>query len=644
MPRTPGMTSSAPPISAVDPTPPGPGPWRPGVALAALVGIIAVGLAVGVAELLAAFGGWIGVFGTPASPLTSLGQSFIQLTPEWLKEFAIQTFGQNDKAALTVGMGITLVVVAMVIGIVARRSPRLAVGITVALIMVAAVAILTRAGSSLVDLTPLLVGGAVGIVFLVTVFRREVAVPDRHSATVVAAAGLIEGSTAPPSGWDEDQTLLAVQSKGAHGDGPAADPGSPKVATSGAAHPMSAAARTTVRAGTVLARTVANGTVSNGTVLTGTVLTGTGRTGTGRTGTVPGSIDRRHFFRLAAIGAAAAAVAGALTRWIPSTAEVTASRSAVSLPVPADVQPVGDVALQIPGITPFVVDNADFYRVDTAFLPPRVTTEVWELRLHGMVDNPITLTYADLTAMPSIERMITLTCVSNEVGGDLAGNARWQGVPIADVLAMAKTQAGADCVLSTSYDGFTVTTPLEALTDGRDALLAFAMNGDPLPLEHGFPVRMVVPGLYGYVSATKWVVDLNVTRFSEVTAYWTDRGWAPQAPIKTASRIDVPAGFAQLSKGSTVAVAGVAWAQHRGISGVQVQIDDGDWHDATLSGEVSADTWRQWVYQWDATESGTYTLRCRAIDGTGEVQTDQVQGVMPDGATGWDSRQVTVTA
>jgi len=614
MPRTPGMTSSAPPIPAVDPTPPGPGPWRPGVALAALVGIIAVGLAVGVAELLAAFGGWIGVFGTPASPLTSLGQSFIQLTPEWLKEFAIQTFGQNDKTALTVGMGITLVVVAVVIGIVARRSPRLAVGITVALIVVAAVAILTRVGSSLVDLTPLLVGGAVGIVFLVTVFRREVAVPDRHSATAVTAAGHIEGSTAPPSGSDEDQTPLAVQSKGAHGDGPAADPGNPKAATSGAAHPMSPATRTG------------------------------GQTGPAQTGPVAGSVDRRQFFRLAAIGAAAAAVAGALARWIPSTAEVTASRSAVSLPVPTDVQQVADVALQVPGITPFVVDNADFYRVDTAFLPPRVTTQVWELRLHGMVDNPVTLTYADLTAMPSIERMITLTCVSNEVGGDLAGNARWQGVRIADVLAMANPQAGADCVLSTSYDGFTVTTPLEALTDGRDALLAFAMNGDPLPLEHGFPVRMVVPGLYGYVSATKWVVDLNVTRFSEVTAYWTDRGWAPQAPIKTASRIDVPAGFAQLSKGSSVAVAGVAWAQHRGISGVQVQIDDGDWHDATLSGEVSADTWRQWVYQWDATESGTYTLRCRAIDGTGQVQTDQVQGVMPDGATGWDSRQVTVTA
>ncbi len=602
------MNTSAPPITAADPSRPGPRPWQPSVALAALVGVITVGLAVGVAELLAAFGGWIGVFNAPASPLTSLGQSFIQLTPEWLKEFAIQTFGQNDKTALTIGMGVTLIVVAAVIGIVARQSPRVAVGITVALIVVAALAILTRTGSSLVDLTPLLVGGAVGVIFLVTMFRRQV-VPDSQPTNVGPGSPSgtserpVEGSTAPSAAPDEDQSLLAVQSKGN------GDQDNPKPATSGAAHPMSSA--------------------------------GAARQRTGRGGT---EVDRRQFFRLAAIGAAAAAVTGALARWIPSTADVTASRRAVSLPTPTDVQEVGDVALQVPGITPFVVDNADFYRVDTAFIPPRVTTDIWELRLRGMVDNPITLKYADLTAMPSIERMITLTCVSNEVGGDLAGNARWQGVRIADVLAMAKPQDGADCVLSTSFDGFTVTTPLEALTDDRDALLAFAMNGDPLPLEHGFPVRMVVPGLYGYVSATKWVVELKVTKFADESAYWTDRGWAPQAPIKTASRIDVPAGFAQLSKGSTVAVAGVAWAQHRGISGVQVQIDDGDWHDATLSGEVSADTWRQWVYQWNATESGTHTLRCRAIDGTGAVQTDQVQGVIPDGATGWDSRQVTVTA
>jgi DMSO/TMAO reductase YedYZ molybdopterin-dependent catalytic subunit len=316
----------------------------------------------------------------------------------------------------------------------------------------------------------------------------------------------------------------------------------------------------------------------------------------------------------------------------------------VALPTPADIQQVSSsVELQVPGISPFVTDNADFYRVDTSFVVPRLTTEEWQLRIHGAVDNEITLTYADLIAMPSIERMITLTCVSNEVGGGLAGNARWQGVRIADVLAMAGAQAGADCVLSTSVDGFTVTTPLAALTDNRDALLAFAMNGEPLPVEHGFPVRMVVPGLYGYVSATKWVVDLQITNFADESAYWTQRGWAPQAPIKTSSRIDVPRSFEQVGKGA-VAIAGMAWAQQRGITSVQVQIDGGEWQEATLSGEVSADTWRQWVYQWDATESGTHTVKCRAIDGTGAVQIEQIQGVMPDGATGWDSRTFTVTA
>jgi len=568
-PRTTDVTTSAPPSRVDGSAAPG-APWRPGIAAGALVGVIGVGLAIGIAELVAALGMWIDVLHTTSSPLTSLGQSFIALTPEWLKEFAIRTFGQHDKAALTAGMGVTLFLVAVVIGIVGRRRPRAAVAITVVLIAVAAVAILTRAGSTVIDLLPLLVGGAAGVVFLVMVLRRQVATP----ALSGGPEGQDEGSIAPRSGSTDAETLATVQSKEDTGFG--------------------------------------------------------------------AGVDRRQFFRVAVIGGVAAAVAGALARWIPSTAEVTASRSAVSLPVPKDAQKVGDVGLKVDGITPFVTDNADFYRVDTAFVVPRITTDGWQLRLHGMVDKEVTLDYNDLVAMPSIERMITLTCVSNEVGGDLAGNARWQGVRIADVLAMAGPQEGADCVLSSSSDGFTVTTPLEALTDGRDALLAFAMNGVPLPVEHGFPVRMVVPGLYGYVSGTKWVVDLNVTQFSEVSAYWTERGWSPRGPIKTASRIDVPNG-SQVSKG-TVAVAGVAWAQHRGISGVQVQIDGGSWQDATLSGEVSADTWRQWLYQWDAANAGEHTIRCRAIDGSGAVQTDQVQGVIPDGATGLDTRQVTVTA
>ncbi len=555
--------------------------WSPSVAAAGLVGVIAMGLAIGIAELIAGFGEWIGVFNTPASPFNSLGQTFIQFTPEWLKEFAIRTFGENDKTALTAGMGLTLFLVAIVIGVVGRVSPRIAVGGTAALILITAGAVYSRTGASIVDVIPILLGGAIGIWFLVTVFRLQ-----------LVPASAADRVTQGPAGPSEAMSLPGVQST----------EDNPKASATGAAHPMSRQS-------------------------------------------IPesGAATRRQFFKIAGIGAVVAVAAGALAKWIPSTADVAASRGQVALPTPTDVQQAADVDLKIDGITPFVTSNADFYRVDTAFVVPRVTTDEWQLHIHGMVDKEVTLSYADLIAMPSIERMVTLTCVSNEIGGDLAGNARWQGVRIADVLKSAAPQSGADCVLSTSVDGFTVTTPLEALTDDRDALFAFAMNGEPLPVEHGFPVRQVVPGLYGYVSATKWVVDLKVTRFADETAYWTSRGWSAQAPIKTASRIDVPKSFAQVSKGA-VPIAGMAWAQHRGITGVQVQIDDGEWQDATLSGEISADTWRQWVYQWDATATGQHNIRCRAIDGSGTVQTEQIQGVMPDGATGWDSRSVTVTA
>ena len=608
--RMTGMTETAP-SPAVQPNrvggrPTPEGGWRPGIPTAALVGVIAMGLAIGIAELLAALGQWIGFLNAPSSPVSSLGQTFIQFTPEWLKEFAIRTFGENDKNALRAGMGITLLVVAIVIGIIGRRSPRLAVAITGVLILVTAAAVLSRAGASPMDVLPILLGGAVGIFFLVSVFRLQVDVPQPDASGQAAAATAGRPSATAPAtavssttGPATTETATAETVTGA-ARSPVGGSDEPKAGRSGAAHPMG--------------------------------LVGAG------------AANRRQFFRIAGIGALAAVAAGALARWIPSAADVAASRDRVALPAPRDVQNVDLAAIRIdtPGITPFVTDNAEFYRVDTAFVVPRVTTEDWQLKIHGAVDREITLSYADLVAMPSIERMITLTCVSNEVGGDLAGNARWQGVRIADVLAMAGPQSGADCVLSTSVDGFTVTTPVDALTDDRDALLAFAMNGEPLPVEHGFPVRMVVPGLYGYVSATKWVVDLNVTTFAEHSAYWTDRGWSAQAPIKTASRIDVPKSFEQIPKG-TVAVAGVAWAQHRGITGVQVQIDDGEWQDATLSGEVSTDTWRQWLYRWDAQETGSHTIRCRGVDPSG-VQTDQVQGVMPDGATGWDSRSVTVTA
>jgi DMSO/TMAO reductase YedYZ molybdopterin-dependent catalytic subunit len=350
---------------------------------------------------------------------------------------------------------------------------------------------------------------------------------------------------------------------------------------------------------------------------------------------------RRRF--LIGVGAAlgAAAVAGVSGRWLTSRRAVTEARAAVSLPAPVQAAPPvpPDAELGLSQLTRYVTPNRDFYRIDTALYAPQVDPAGWQLRIHGMVRNPITLSFAELLARPQVERYLTLACVSNEVGGDLIGNARWLGVPVRDLLAQAQPLDGADQVVSRSVDGWTCGTPTAALLDGRDAILAVGMNGEPLPVEHGFPVRMVVPGLYGYVSACKWIVELELTRFADFDAYWVPRGWSQQAPIKTQSRIDTPRSGARLKAGA-VTVAGVAWAQHRGVTGVQVKVDDGPWEAATLAGAVSIDTWRQWSWRWNAT-AGRHTLRVRAVDATGE-QTGRRAPVEPDGATGWHEVSVEV--
>ena len=351
---------------------------------------------------------------------------------------------------------------------------------------------------------------------------------------------------------------------------------------------------------------------------------------------------RRGVLRgLVAVGGAAL-LAGAGGRLLAARRAAAVRPSDVVLPRPADPAPALPAAVEVdvPGTTPFVTANAGFYRVDTALTVPRVDPAAWRLRLHGLVDREVILSLDDVLAMPLVERVLTLTCVSNEVGGRLAGTARWLGVPLKALLDKAFPQAGADMVLSTSDDGFTASTPLAALLDGREALLAVGMNGSPLPLEHGFPARLVVPGLYGYVSATKWVTDLEVTRFDRATAYWTRRGWAAQAPVKTFSRIDVPGSFARVPAGRT-AVAGVAWAQHRGIEAVEVRVDGGRWQAARLAAVPSTDTWRQWVWEWDA-DPGQHTLEVRATDATGEPQPQTRRPPRPDGATGWHSVVVRV--
>ncbi len=358
----------------------------------------------------------------------------------------------------------------------------------------------------------------------------------------------------------------------------------------------------------------------------------------------PGTDEsRRQVLVTALVVGAAAVAAGTVGRLVNSRrGDVAAARAAVDLPVPSSAAtplPVGS-ELKIKDLSPFTTPNKDFYRVDTALVVPQVDTAGWSLKVHGMVDKEIELTFDQLLARDLVERDITLTCVSNEVGGRYAGNARWLGAPLADLLEEAGVDPRADMILSTSTDGMTIGTPTAVVMDGRDALLAVGMNGEPLPAEHGFPVRMVVPGLYGYVSATKWLTDLELTRFDAATPYWTSRGWAEKAPIRTMSRIDTPRPFAKPQPGR-VAVAGVAWAQHRGVDKVEVRVDGGAWQQARLAEVPSTDTWRQWVWEWDAT-SGSHTLEVRATDSTGDTQPERRRTPFPSGATGWHSTAVTV--
>lgn len=339
---------------------------------------------------------------------------------------------------------------------------------------------------------------------------------------------------------------------------------------------------------------------------------------------------------IVAAGAQGLATSRDLSRKVAQFVLPTPQRRAAPIPAGAQV----DVA----GMPPFVTPNGDFYRIDTALAVPRVDPTSWSLRIHGLVDREIELDFSQLLAEPMVESHVTLTCVSNVVGGDLAGNATWIGVPVARLLERAGVQDGADMVLSRSTDGFTASTPLEALTDGRDSLLAVGMNGSPLPPEHGYPVRMVVPGLYGYVSATKWLTELTVTRFADQTAYWTSRGWSERGPIKTASRIDVPREGKDVEADGEGAVmlGGTAWAQHRGVRSVQVQIDEGSWLDAELGTAVTSDTWTQWALRWADARPGEHTARVRATDGTGELQTSQHADPAPNGSSGWHTIRFTV--
>ena len=527
--------------------------FRGPTAMAALAGVVAAPVVLAVAELLGAF------FTARATPVIALGSTFIDFTPSWLKDFAIATFGTNDKVALFVGMGLTIAVLACVLGVVAHR--KWALGVLGVLFMGAVIvaSVVTRAGVGAFEALPTVVGTLAGLLVLRFLVNRLPAT----------------------KAWPEAPAGSAVDDS----PGVASSPG------------------TTPRAST----------------------------------------SRRRFFAAAGITAAAAGLAATGGRLLGAArSNILQARDALQLPAPAKAAPPVPAGVQspVPGVQPWVTPNGDFYRIDTALSVPEIDVADWELRVHGMVEEEVRLTFQDLLDADLIESHVTLTCVSNPVGGNLAGNAKWLGFPLREVLKRARPKDGADMVLSTSIDGFSASTPLEVLQDDRDAMLAIGMNGEPLPLEHGYPVRMVVPGLYGFVSATKWVVDLEVTRFADSKAYWTERGWSERGPIKTMARVDVPKSFAKVPAGK-VAVGGTAWAQTRGITKVEIQVDDGDWMEAELSTEASLVTWRQWSYQWDAAP-GQHYIKVRATDGTGEVQTEQRADPVPDGASGWQSVMVTV--
>jgi DMSO/TMAO reductase YedYZ molybdopterin-dependent catalytic subunit len=354
----------------------------------------------------------------------------------------------------------------------------------------------------------------------------------------------------------------------------------------------------------------------------------------------PMGIGRRRFVG-GAIGIGSAAVlVGGVGRMLQQRFDVSGERQSITLPRVDATAPAlpADAELGVDGLEPFVTPTGSFYRIDTALVIPQVSKDSWRLKIGGMVDRPLQITWDELLARPQVERYITLSCVSNPVGGGYIGNALWQGVLLSDVLDEAGVQPGATQVVSRSVDGWTAGTPTEVIMDGRDAMLAIAMNGEPLPPRHGYPVRIVVPGLYGYVSATKWLSEIELTRWEDYDAYWVPRGWSKEGPVKTMARIDTPR---KRELRGPVVVGGMAWAVHTGVSAVQVRVDGGNWQDADLGGVPSNDTWVQWVHRLDL-DPGTHLIEARAIDALGVPQPEDYAPVAPDGAQGYPRHTVEV--
>jgi DMSO/TMAO reductase YedYZ molybdopterin-dependent catalytic subunit len=603
----------------------------------AACGLLAAGAAMGIGQLFAGF------TIPAASPVVAVGEAAIDRTPLAVKDWATSTFGTADKTVLLGGVLVVVFLYSMVVGVLAMR--RLAIGFAGLAIFagIGLAAALTRHAATGSYAVPTIFGalaGAVALWWLVLTARQAAAAGQ----AVRAARAPVGADGVPPTAFGPGDRGAAGTTDAAGGPstagpgtarGPAGDAGTDgadddaRVGWLPAGGPQAGPP-----AGSRAAGDRAGGT---GPFRAGPPVARPARTGPAR------STARRNFLVAAGTSVAAAGIGYVGGRSLATRKDVSLAQAAIRFPKAAEPVPPlpAGVNLPVPGISPFITPNGQFYRVDTALLVPQVDPSNWTLRIHGMVAREITMTFDQLLRRPLTEDYLTLCCVSNPVAGPYIGNAKWLGASLAALLREARPQRGADQLLATSVDGFTSGTPLQVILDGRDALVAVAMNGAALPTAHGFPARLVVPGLYGYVSACKWVVDLEVTTFAAAQGYWVPRGWSAMGPIKTESRIDVPTNGASVKAGK-VSVAGVAWAQHKGIEAVEARVDHGPWQEATLATVPGIDTWRQWVWEWEAT-SGTHLIEARATDKTGYTQTSALADVAPNGATGYPSTQVTVS-
>src|ERR1700722_1036360 len=621
----------------------------------ALCGLLAAALAMGIAQLIA------GLSVPASSPVIDVGSVAINHTPLPVKVWATSTFGTNDKTVLLAGVFVVVFLYAMLVGVLAAR--RLALG-SVGLALFACLGIaaaVTRHGASPGYALPTLIGalaGAFALYRLIETARSWTAATalqrgPRHSEGARAPRDLRAPGARPPivskgtGSWtsptdDADKPVKSDRPDGPDGPDDADELRAPDLAGGGPAPGRTGRAPGAGRGPGGPAR--GPGKVAPRTGKAGPVPARAGAARGGAGGpVVTASADRRAFLVTAGGAVRAAAIGEVAGRSLATRKNVSIAQAAVRFPraaVPAPPLPAG-VNLPVPGISPFITPNGQFYRVDTALIIPQVDPTGWQLRIHGMVAREITMSFDQLLHRPLIEDYITLTCVSDPVSGPYVGNAKWLGASLSSLIRAAGPLRGAEQLFCTSVDGFTSGVPLATVLDaGRDSLVAVGMNGVALPTAHGFPARLVVPGLYGYVSACKGVVDIEVTTWAGAAAYWYQNGWAQQAPIKTESRIDGPTSGSSVKAGKG-SVAGVAWAQHKGIEAVEVRVDNGPWHEATLAAVPDLDTWRQWVWEWDAT-AGAHTISARATDKTGYTQTSVQEPEAPNGASGYPISQVSV--